>query len=238
MFKVTGPVGLSAAIAPFRSRLGWRPACVLAGGALMMIALTGCARSLTIHQDKYINTAPHANRPPDQRTGDPLELNIVVVYPQDLKKPENELLKPDSKITSRDWYAHRPEPGNETGTGRFALPKDQIFLLTKDDKYYGRKLDNALRGAAVTGDKPIVERGIALNWDHVHDAQTVIYIFPKFIGKDGSVLPIAPAKYDPPGAYAGDLEVRIGVHADSKVLDEAQYIENMTPRKLHGAEKG
>jgi hypothetical protein len=198
--------------------------------------LSGCARSLTIQQDKYINTAPHANRPPDKRTGDPLELSIVVVYPQDLKKSENDRLKPDSNITCKDWYTHRPETGTTAGSGQFDIPKDQVFLLTNADKYYGRKLDTALRGAASDGDKPITKSGIAFNWGHVHDSQTVIYVFPKFIGKDGGVLPITPAKFNPPGAYEAKLEVRIGWHADVKSLDEAQYIKNLTPRKLHGSE--
>lgn len=220
-------------------RAGWnslRPAFLLAGGVLLTFTLSGCARSLTIRQDKYINIAPHASRPPDARTGDPLELSIVVVYPQDLKKAENELLKPDSKITAKDWYARCPLAGNEAGSGRFVIPKDQVFLLTNDSKCYGRPIGTALRGAANDGDKPITKSGIALNWGQVHDSQAVIYVFPKFIGKDGAVLPVAPAKFNPPGAYEAKLEVQIGVQGDVKSLDDAQYIKRLTPRKLHGSE--
>ncbi len=203
---------------------------------LVVLGTTGCARSLTIRQDKYINTATHANRPPEQRTGEPLELAVVVVYPQDLKHPENELLKPDSKITAKDWDSRRPTLDQAGGSGKFVIPKEQVFLITNADRYYGRKIGNALRGAANDGEKPVIKSGIALNWDHVHDSNTVIYVFPRFIGRDGGVLPIPPAAFNPPGAYTSALEVQVGVDASARSLDDAQFIKVLSPRKLHGSE--
>jgi hypothetical protein len=206
------------------------------GAALLLVTTTGCARSLTIRQDKYINTAPYANRSADQQTGDPLELTVVVVYPDDLKHPENELLKPDSKITAKDWEDRRPLHGQAGGSGRFVIPQEQIFLLTNAERYYGRKIGNALRGAAHDGDKPLIKSGIALNWGHVHDSNTVIYVFPRFIGRDGSVLPALPAEFNPPGAYTSALEVQVGVQPNARSPEEAQFIKVLSERKLYGSE--
>lgn len=217
-------------IVALRSRRAGTPG--LLGGLLILTTATGCARALTIRQDAYINTAPHANRPPDKRTGEPLEVTIAVLYPADLKKPGNELLRADSKITCRDWYQRRPMGTAQEGSQRFDLPKNQIFVLTNDDKVYGRHLGPALRGAVLDGDKPVHKANIAIDWGMVHNRETVIYVFPKFIGRDGQVLPVRPAKFAPPGAYTADLEVRIGVHP-SQDLDEAQFIEVLSPRKLY-----
>lgn len=202
-------------------------------GLLAPVLLTGCARSLTIRQDPYINTASQANRPADKRTGDPLELTIVCVYPADLKKPGNEALQPDSKITSKEWYDRRPEVGLEKSAGRFDLPANQIYVLTNADKVYGRRIGSALRGAAFDGDRPIQKTGIDFKWDALHGEQSVIYVFPKFIGASGGVLPVPPAKLHPPGAYDANVEIKIGLHAD-RPPEDAQYVEVLSPRKLHG----
>ena len=204
----------------------------LAGGLLLLVLLAGCARSLTIRQDPYINTAAQANRPADKRTGEPLEIDVVVVYPADLKKAGNELLRPDSKITCKDWFDRRPQTGVPPGANRFELPRDQVYVLTNDDSAFGRHIGSALRGAVLDGDKPINKGDIALAWGMVHDKQTVIYVFPKFIGRDG-VLPVAPAKFEPPpAAYESGLEVKLGVYPN-RPLDEAQYIEVTSPRTLY-----
>ncbi len=202
---------------------------------LAAVVVSGCGRSLTIEQDKYINTACHENRPPDRRTGEPLELNIVVVYASDWKKPGNELLRPDSKITAKDWYERRPLGTGEPAVGRFQLPHQQVYVLSNDDRAYGQRIGSALRGAALDGDKPIRKTGIAVKWDTVHSDDTVIYVFPKFCASDGGVLPVLPAKFHPPGAYSADLAVKVGVQADRR-LPEAQYVQVLSPRKLHGRE--
>ncbi len=210
-------------------------ACCAAG---LLGTLLGCGRTLTIHQAAYINTASQANRPVEKRTGEPLELTIVCVYPSDLDKPGNELLRPESKITAKDWYERRPVATGTEG-GRFDLPKDQIFLLTNDTKALGRQIGNALRGATLDGDKPIKKTGIqfAGGWagGQYHDERSVIYIFPQFIGRDGGVLPAPPAKFHPPGAYTEDLEIEIGVDPD-RPLEAAQYVKVLSQRKLHGKE--
>ncbi len=209
-----------------------------AGSVLLLataaLAATGCGRTLTIRQDRFINTGAQGNRPPEKRTGEPLELTIVCVYPPDLDKPGNELLKPDSKITVKDWYDRRPTTGT-TDPGKFNLPQNQIFVLTNDSTYYGRKIGNAIRGSALDGDTPIKKGPFDYKWGDLHDLRGVIYVFPKFIGKDGGVLPLPPAKFHPPGAYAADTEVKIGVD-DSKPVEAAQYIQVLSERKMHGTE--
>ena len=65
----------------------------------------------------------------------------------------------------------------------------------------------------------------------------VIYVFPKFIGPDKQVLPVQPAVFDPPGAYAKELFIKIGVDQsdyDKESKCYGQYIENKTKRELHG----
>ena len=206
---------------------------------LALGALSGCGRTLTIRQDPYINTAAHANRPPDKRTGEPLELTIVCIYPKDLEKPANELLRPESKITSKDWYDRRPVPAGQE-TGRFDLPKNQVYVLTNDSKVFGRQIGSSLRGAIMDGEKPIKKTGIIFDggWagGQYHDPHSVIYVFPKFIDRDGAVLPLPPAKFHPPGAYVEDLEIKIGVDPD-RPLEAAQYVKVLSERKMHGKEE-
>jgi hypothetical protein len=216
----------------------WRtPLLVLAAGC-GLVGLVGCGRSLTINQDPYINTACHANRPADKRTGEPLELTVVCVYPRDLAKAGNELLKPDSKVTSKDWYERRPvsAPGE---AGHFDLPKSQIFLFTDDSKAYGQQIGTLLRGAKQDGDKAITKTGIkfdgGVGGGQFHDSNSVIYVFGKFTDKNGNVLPVPPAKFHPPGAYTEKLEVKIGVDPD-RPLEAAQYIKVTSERKMHGKE--
>jgi hypothetical protein len=218
--------------------VGFQPLVLAVSVLCGLLVLTGCGRALTVHQDPYINTACHANRPPDKRTGEPLELDIVCVYPHDLDKPENDLLKPTSKITSKDWFERRPQTPNPEA-GRFTLPKKQIFLFTGDSKAFGQKIGEYLRGAKQDGEKPVKKSGIMFDggWGgaQFHDERSVIYIFGRFTDKDGNVLPVPPAKFHPPGAYTEQLEIKIGVDPN-RPLEAAQYIEVLSPRKLHKSE--
>ncbi|MBK9118843.1 MAG: hypothetical protein IPM18_04465 [Phycisphaerales bacterium] len=200
-------------------------------GLLLQVA-PGCGRTLKIGQDLYINTAPHANRPEATRTGEPLEVTVVVVYGEDLQKPGNELLRPGSQITSRDWYARRPQPGGESAGRTFDLPKSQIYVLTNDPDYFGKHIGSALRGGKLDGETPIEKKNaIDVRAGALHSKDTVIYVFPRFINREGVVLPVAPATFHPPGAYEAELHVRIGVRP-GQPLDQAQFIEVLSPRKL------
>lgn len=209
-----------------------RGGVVVTALGLLLLAGGGCGRTLRISQDPYVNTAPHATRPEASRTGEPLEVTVVVVYGEDLQKAGNELLRPGSRITSRDWYARRPQPGGEAAGRTFDVPASQIFVLTNDQDYYGKLIGSALRGASLDGETPIEKKGaIAVKAGALHSNNTVIYVFPKFIGRDGAVLPVEPAMFHPPGAYQSELHVRIGVRP-GQPLDQAQYIEVLSPKKL------
>jgi hypothetical protein len=212
-------------------------AAVLLLAALVMTLPSGCAsRVMRIEQTDYVNTAMHMNRPPGARTGEPLEINIVCVYPKDLKKEVNDRLAPGSAITSDVWYQDRPQPGDteemDDRGGRFYLQKSQIFLMTYDKNGYGKRIGNPLRGA-VTDHRRIIETKFDFSGG-LHDRGSIIYVFGKFIGPDGHVLPVPPAKFHPPGAYTEDLFVKVGV--DESRAHYGQYIENVTPRKLHGSD--
>ncbi len=209
---------------------------VLAG--LWGVALAGCARELTITQETYINTAMHIGRPAGSKTGEPLELNIVVVTPKDLKHESNDGLAPEAGITSDIWFRDRPIPGDKADTedrgGRFYLPKEQIFLMSYDTKFYGKRIGDPLRGAATDRKEKIVKK--FNHAGHLHDDKSVVYVFGKFVDKNGNVLPVPPAKFHPPGAYTEDLSIKIGV--DERRPHYGQYIDNTTPRKLHGSGGG
>jgi hypothetical protein len=172
----------------------------------------------------------HHYRHADQRTGDPLEVTIVAVHPDDLEREGNSGLKPGSGLTCRGWYENRPV--HSGGEDRFDLPPEQILLLTNADQVYGKKLGPALNGAINDGRADVVIKGIPFRWTKLHSRDSVIYVFPKFIGPDGDVLPVAPAVFNPPGAYTSALHVRIGVGESQEHY--GQYIENVSKRKLHG----
>ncbi len=224
--------------------LGW-----LAAG-LAGTASTGCGRVLTIEKDDYINNAMHKDRPVDSRRGDPMEVTIVCVTPKDLTKElqVNDALSPkaETAITADVWYDRRPkfeDQGKkvEDCEGRFRLPKDQVFVLTDESNakaYFGKKVGGLLRGAKIDGKKSMT---VSFPFSGpLHDDRSVIYVFPKFISPEGKVLPVKPAKFDPPGAYTHKLFIKIGVDQGKfgdKSQHYGQYIENKTERKLHGHPK-
>ncbi|HUU85578.1 MAG TPA: hypothetical protein VM243_18920 [Phycisphaerae bacterium] len=207
---------------------------VVVGSALAVTA--GCAREMLIHQEDYVNTAMHADRQLAARTGEPLEVTIVSIYPKDLAVDANDRLNPDRGITSDVWYRDRPQPGDkvdmEEPHGRFRLPKDQVFVRTEDSQYYGTKAGGRLRGALI--DKQTTVKTTFKFAGPLHSNKSVIYVFPKFIDNRGEVLPVPPAKFHPPGAYTHELSVKIGVNESRG--NYGQYIENTTERKLHGGD--
>ncbi len=220
------------------SRPGWATTALLS--IMACTAGGGCARSLTISQDEYVNTAMHVDRKAEDRTGEPLELNVVLVYPKDLKDERNDRLKPSAGITSAEWFKKRPIPGDkvdmEASNDRFRLPPDQILLLTNDSDTYGRRIGSCIRGARLDG-KTIAKKAIDFSSLAWHDDNAVIYVFARFVDKQGQVLEAPPARFHPPGAYSKDLAVKIGTRENAS--NYGQYIEidaQLCPRKMHGAE--
>ena len=215
----------------------------LVAASLCGLGASGCgARTLTITQDKHVNTAMHIRRAPAQQTGMPLELNIVCVYPKDLDRDDapNAALQPNSGITSEQWFARRPLPGDtedgETSGDRFRLPRDQIFYLTNESQseIYGKRIGAALRGAVNDGET-IIKGGIIFDSWALHNARAVLYVFGRFEDEDHRVLRVPPAKFDPPGAYVDEVAVKIGVRLEGPNF--GQYIEVASQRKMHGSER-
>lgn len=203
-------------------------ACLSVPCTLVALAAGCSGRTITIEQDPYVNTGMQCDRPAGERTGEPLELNVVMVYPKDLDDERNDQLRPGSGITSQAWFSRRPQPGDsvdaETGNN-FRLKPDQIFLLTNDSSYYGQRIGQALRGASLDGAR-VTKGGIDFdNWAS-GDSKSVIYVFGRFTDKNGSVLPVPPAVINPPSAYAKDMVVKVSVSGGC-----TQSISNITPRK-------
>ncbi len=193
--------------------------CLICGVALA----SGCSSNkLTILQSEYINTAVHLNRPVDQRTGDPLEVTIVCLYPDDLEKESNAGLKPGSGITSKGWYDNRP---THSGSGGFQVPADQVFLLTNDSQPYGTRVGRRLQGAKRDGRSEVVVTGINFRSRSMFKSGPIMYVFPKFIGPQGQVLPVPPILYSSPRQRRG-IRFKIGV--DPSRDHYGQYIERIT----------
>lgn len=212
-----------------------RPGVWVALAVLVLGILPGCSdRVITISQHSRINTAMHRHRAREMQTGDPLELAIVCVYPEDLKKSENDRLKPGSGLTSVDWYQHRPTGVGGQQAGRFWIPSSQIYLLTNEKDLVGRVKGPALGGATEDGWTEKKFGGIAFS-KKLHHKDSVIYVFPKFIGPTGDVLPVKPVMFHRPGAYRRNLFIEIGVRDGGENL--GQFIIHSTKRRLHGAEK-
>lgn len=205
--------------------IGLRPLLVLVVSVLVS-ASWGCAsRTLVITQENRVNTAVHLHRPVADRTGDPLEVTVVCVYPEDLELEANKGLRPGSGITSADWYAHRPQAGGAEA-GRFVLNSDQIYLLTNEDRVYGASRGRALNGAEVDRTTERSISGIRFRGTKLRSRDSAIYVFPKFIGPDGKVLPVKPVMFHPPGAYGSRLTVKIGV--DYARVPHGQYVERIS----------
>lgn len=197
-----------------RNRGGGQLGLGIAWLGLSLALLGGCPRTLTITQDPVINTAMDADK--DKSIGTPLEVNIVFVYPKDLKDPANERLRPTSDIKADEWFAKRPRPNEAKGTpNRFQLPANQIYMFTteRDSEVYGTVIGGALRGANIDKDRAngaVVSPALKFEGG-LHDGNSVIYVFPKFIDKEANVLPVKPVKFNPPGNYKESLAVHVGV---------------------------
>lgn len=220
-----------------------RSVCV-AGTALMVLSMaSGCAaRRITFEQDEHINTAVHCGRDPQARTGEPLELAIVCVYPKDLDIEANHGLRREAGVTSQEWFEKRPQPGDSPdlpeGHPRFRLPASRIYLLTNAEsasQYYGTRIGPALNGAKIDGQSKVVQANIEFDSWSLHDKRAVIYVFALFKDRNGHVLRTAPAMFDPPGAYERDIALKIGVNKEEECSGATlgQYIRNITVRKAH-----
>ncbi len=211
-------------VIPFQIN-GWTRAGRWMAVVAVVGCLQGCAQHVTFRQADYINTAMHWGRAPSQRTGEPLEINIVRVRSKDLKIATNDRLRPDRNISSDVWFANRPILGDdlekaETG-GRFWLPKSQILVMTYDPEYYGTRIGDPLRGAA-TDKKKEIKTSVSAS-GMFSNVTSAIYVFAKFVDENGNVLPIAPARLRSPGRGDRELIVEIGV--DESRGDFGQYIE-------------
>ena len=185
---------------------------------LAMVGVTvlsaGCSsRVLTICQEDRINTAA------GRHAGEPLDITVVCVSRDDLKKPENERLKPDTSITAKEWYDFRPVPG-PSGEGRFIIPENQIYLLTSERGAYGIVKGKPMRGAIEDGKVKRTIGGIKFrSWKW---GRSMIYVFPRFFDAKGDTLPVKPLKFRPSGSrYFSKVGVDSNKQQYIKKLDSA-----------------
>jgi len=176
--------------------MGGRRNRVLVGRLACVLGLTltgvGCTResNLTITVDRYINNAMLANT--NDSSGEPLDVDVVLLTSSDLARDVNRDLRVGSGITSDVWFSRHP---SSTSPQRFDVPIRQIHRQT-------------LVGSEVPANKQATYRFDELKKKADMPGRCVIYVFPEFIGKGGGRLPVAPAVYDNP---QGDIKAFIGV---------------------------
>jgi hypothetical protein len=213
-----------------------------AGLCLAVLLAGGCSdRHLTIVQDDFVNNGMQHGRAEKDRTGEPLQIDIVCVHPEDLRPNEHIVkgLGPDSGITADVWFEHRPQTSyknkeKDSSDKIFRLPKNHIFVLCRKNdegkpETYGEYRRPCLRGAKLDGRSLTVD-GIQFRSSSLFDDNSIIYVFGKFTDDKGKVLKTAPAVFHPPGKYTANIRVKVGVHNDQMNDPDArgQYIENTT----------
>lgn len=179
---------------------------------LMAVLSLGCERRFTIRQDNYINNAMHYKRPEAKRTGEPVELTIVLFLPKDYANERNKDLRPEQPPSSATWYERRP---GGPSAQPFDIPTTQIFQLL-------------LHGKALEGDKEVTfdsdrdlkveikDDPLDLEPHPVNSKKCAIYVFPRFTDETGKVLDIKPIVFNPPSKFEENLIIEVGV-------DKAQY---------------
>ena len=63
----------------------------------------------------------------------------------------------------------------------------------------------------------------------LHNSKSAIFVFPKFTGPDGEVLPVRPVVFRPPGDYTHDLYCEIGV--DDSLEPAGQFVRQRSKRR-------
>ena len=208
---------------------------VAALAALGLLCWPGCAtkKSLTITRDPYINNGMHVDRQMGDRTGEPLEVAVVMVYPNDLKNDANMRLRPDSGMNVAEWFEKRPQPGDDPaatgGNPRFRLKQSQIYLFTNDTQYYGTRIGPAINGSATDkGDPKVRELDFK---EGMNDPNAAIYVFARFNSPGtNATLPAPPVVFRKPGSYPKDLTVHVGVDWN-RTATNGQYLEARTASK-------
>lgn len=202
------------------------PGICAALGVLIAVsaASSGCStRAVSITQANLINNA-------NIRDGEPLEVTVVCVHPDDLENPDNQLLQSGSTINSKVWYQRRPSlSGSGSGITPFQLIPDRIFVFTDDQQseVYGTKLGAALRGADHDG-RSLITRKISSR-DGFWRSGSVIYVFAAFSGPEG-VLPVAPATFA--GHQKATIDVEIGLiesQLTNRNANYGQFIKRVAP---------
>lgn len=237
----------------------WTPPVVIRSTRLARLLLAlgvgaaltiGCERRLILRQGEYINNAMHAKRPEGRRTGEPLEVTLVLFLPEFYDIPANEALRPKQSkvITSQDWYERRP--GSPNNPKAFEIPEDRIFLLTDEPRFYGTKVGGALHGGKLEGtlsirvddesiqvgdQKPVkikrLDNPLDLKAHPFNDERCAIYLFGRFVGENGEVLPVKPEVITPKN-ISHEQEITIQVDVDKEVYKsnpgQAQYIKHVS----------
>jgi hypothetical protein len=232
------------------TRISWVYALMALVGLVASLG-SACEHQLTIRQGDQVNNAMHRKRPKAARTGEPLELTLVLVLPKARETPANEALRPPSEgeavtITCKDWYERRP--GGPSATP-FAIPPGHIFVLTDQSApadghgikvnggalLHGSKFDDDL--TVILGEDYIMIGGQKTQterWDKPWDfslsplgsKECCLYAFGRFTNEAGDVLPVKAAMRRPKDMKGKSTVIRVGVDAALYENDpvQAQYI--------------
>lgn len=181
----------------------------LAPIAALAVGGLGCTKesNLRIKVDKHIN---NAMKPVGgDQSGNPLDVDVVLLTSDDLKRDANRDLKIDSDLIRRDtdrksgitsdiWFDRHPTEGKGQ---RFEVPPNQIHRLAQrvgsDDHLH--KLDHF--------DVPGLKDRAGM------PSYCVIYVFGRFEDAQEKCLPVEPAVFINPQK---DIAVFIGVDANKR----------------------
>jgi len=171
------------------------------------VASAGCSgRTLVITKDPVINTANRIdfNKPPAERRGETLKVAVICLGEDDFAKagtgPIAELAPATSTMTSKEFFEKE---------GSLSSVSKKVFDVV---------------GAKIDGKDTQTERFKFPG--KLFKGNSVIYVFAKFVGPNGEVIPVKPVKFNPVWHYTGTLKVHISANEKLEGDTYGQNIEN------------
>lgn len=182
---------------------------IVAAMGFLALGVAGCEnRTIAVDREKFINTRADPK-------GYPVSIDIVSVYPSDLKDAANKDLMPTGPgITADLWFARKPtreSMSRKDDVQNFRLGEEQIHSYTDEDNktIYGRRKGGKIIGTDASSGNIVISRSQGLPVRDIFSSEAAIYVFAKFTDKNGKVLPSRPAVFWRVGDFKEELAVRI-----------------------------
>ncbi len=204
-----------------------RPSSLVTPGLVILLAALACAgcsdkRTVRIDRDRVINTGFDPG-------GYPIQVDVVSVFPSDLKQEVNRDLRPDrpdGPITADVWFRNKPTKDSmkdKDDNKHYRLSAEQIHSYTDEDEgtFWGIKKGGKLTGSDSLGGSIVIGAESGVPVKDVFSDRAVVYVFARFTDAQGNVLKTRPAVFWKVGDFDKTLTVQI----------KAQTIERTTRRE-------